>query len=678
MQHAQFDPEFFPTPRDIARRMVAKISDDAKYFLEPSAGKGDLADVIRMPITYEEFEAENPREERGTGDAYRSYRWKDEGRRGITVDVIEQHPALSAVLRSKDYSVVGYDWLEYNGTSYYDACIMNPPFSCGDKHLLKAWDFLHSGEIVCLLNEETIKNPHTEDRKRLARVIEAAGGQVEYLGACFDTAERKSGVKVAMVYLKKIAPDDAADMWASEAKSRAEKNYDVEVGEDPNMLALRDNLGNMEHWYNMANEHWVRGIEHLRKAKLYMDQNKIHDYQRSGSHEEDFEKIAGMALGNVHTSRSEFLRRHRKLAWTSVFDQMEFNKWLDSKQQERFMRDVERDSTIPFTADNIKETLHNVFLSRKKLFDESVASIFDELCSHAVENGCGPEMPASLKANWRRGEGWKTNDSYKVNERLIFPYGCRYDDKPKGYNTFNMNYGPGAQLYSDLDRILCVLDGQPFDKCHTIGGALQLAFRRKHTCQSTQVAESEYFEIRFFKKGTVHLKWKRLDLLERFNVTAAAGKKWIGENTQQYRPTERKRKDYYCETNGCQYDDNRVCTRCETPEVDPLALITCEFCRAITEATGETHCPMHPLFIPVAAGNAALLLCEAAPEAPLAVDADEVSGIAAHAPEELETILAIAAAPVDEEEDEPRRLNNAEVSETIQASASGPAQYSLF
>lgn len=586
-----FGSEFYPTPRAVARKMVAKISPKAKYYLEPSAGKGDLADVIRRPTTFEEFETENPRrsEEHEGVRARDRYSWHDEDRNGITVDVIEQNPSLTAVLRSKDYSVVGYDWLDYNGTSYYDAIIMNPPFSNGDKHLLKAWDFLHSGDIVCLLNEETLKNPHTEDRRRLLALIEASAGEIEYLGPCFDTAERTTRVNVAMVHLKKTAPDDAQDMWASEAKAGKEKSYDVEVGDDPNMLAIRDNLGNMEHWYNMANEHFALAVNHLRKAQLYMNQNKIRDYQQHGSHEEDFKKIAGMALGNAQASRSEFLRRHRKLAWTSVFNQMEFDKWLDSKQQERFMKDVEKDSTIPFTADNIKETLHNVFLSRNKLFDESVANIFDDLCSHAVENGCGPAMPDRIKENYRRNEGWKTNDSYKVNEKLIFPYGCRYE-----YNSFACRYGESDRLYTDLDRILCVLDGEPFEKCGTIGAALQAAFSRKQNSVSDQVTESEYFRIRFYKKGTVHLKWKRLDLLERFNITAASGKKWIGENTQQYRPTDRKKKDHYCTFNGCDYNEARVCNRCETPEIDPLDAITCEFCRAIAEATGETHCPMHP------------------------------------------------------------------------------------
>ena len=35
-----FGPDFYPTPRTIAKKMLAKISQDAVHFLEPSAGKG--------------------------------------------------------------------------------------------------------------------------------------------------------------------------------------------------------------------------------------------------------------------------------------------------------------------------------------------------------------------------------------------------------------------------------------------------------------------------------------------------------------------------------------------------------------------------------------------------------------------------------------------------------------
>lgn len=38
-----FGPDFYPTPQSVAKTMLKKISDDAVHFLEPSAGKDDLA-----------------------------------------------------------------------------------------------------------------------------------------------------------------------------------------------------------------------------------------------------------------------------------------------------------------------------------------------------------------------------------------------------------------------------------------------------------------------------------------------------------------------------------------------------------------------------------------------------------------------------------------------------------
>ena len=133
-----------------------------------------------------------------------------------------------SVLIGKDFPVVGHDWLSFSGVCYYDAIVMNPPFSNGDEHLLRAWDFLHDGEIVCLLNEETIKNPFTAARKRLAALIEKHG-DVEFLGDCFSNAERKTDVRVAMVYLRKTSDDDAVDLWAN---TTPEKAVDDDIGGD--------------------------------------------------------------------------------------------------------------------------------------------------------------------------------------------------------------------------------------------------------------------------------------------------------------------------------------------------------------------------------------------------------------------------------------------------------------
>lgn len=487
-----FDAEFFPTPATIAHKMLSRVSRDARHFLEPSAGKGDIARVIKS--------------------RYDS--------RHVTIDCIEQNPDLAAVLIAKDFSVVGYDWLTYSGVCFYDAVLMNPPFSNGDDHLLKAWDFLYDGEIVCLLNEETIKNPCTAARRRLAEII-AKHGEVEYLGDCFRRAERPAGVNVAMVYLKKTSDDDSMDLWNLDTD---EKPVDANVGDDPAMLAIRDNLGNMQHYYDAANEHMMKAFTHIRKAAVYMASNGV----SLGYDEQAYSHIVSMALENVNNARAAFGPKHRKDAWRSVFDKMEFRRFLDKKQTDEFIRDIERNANIPFTKENIKGTLENVFMQRRKLFEKSVANVFDELTRY--HNG-----------NTSHTEGWKTNDSYKVNTKLVFPWGCEFDHKYM--HTFSLRYGSGSiDIYNDLDRILCVLDGVKFEECLTIGQALEYRFRQMKTKHSAVGAEystgnntvqSMYFEIKFWKKGTVHLKFKDLKLWEQFNVMASRGKKWLGEETQR-------------------------------------------------------------------------------------------------------------------------------------------------
>jgi hypothetical protein len=83
--------------------------------------------------------------------------------------------------------------------------------------------------------------------------------------------------------------------------------------------------------------------------------------------------------------------------------------------------------------------------------------------------------------------------------------------------------------------------GQDFSKCFTIYRMLEAKFRSLGNYVKApfdNTAESQYFDIRFFKKGTVHLTFKEERLWEKFNVTAAKGKAWLGENTQDERPEQ--------------------------------------------------------------------------------------------------------------------------------------------
>lgn len=478
-----FNDDFYPTPIAVTMKMLEKVSQHAKYFLEPSAGKGDIAEFI------------------ADRDRMRGYRRRD-------VDCIESEPDLISILQAKDLPVVGFDWLEYDGTCYYDAIIMNPPFSNGAAHLLKAWNFLNSGEIVCLLNAETINNPYTAERKLLLDII-TQHGHVQMLGDCFSTAQRKTGVEVAMVYLKKEAADDTLDLWC---KNPGEERQHDTAEEASSELAIIDRLGNMEQYYNKANEHMMKAFKEIRRAGVYMQANGVAF---------DIKDILHLAEKNVKDATAEFVRAHKKSAWEAVFERMDYQKFLDKIQRKEFLADASRNNTIPFTKDNIKGTLENVFLNRKKLFEKSVVNVFDALCRYDAKNR-------------NHVEGWKTNSNFKVNKKLIFPYGCSFDSKYG--HSFSMSYGHRVDIYNDLDRCLAVLDGKDFLTVGTIGHALDNKFRiLGHNIGRgfDNTTESQYFNIKFFKKGTVHLEFKDAKLWEEFNITAAKGRVWLGSEEQQ-------------------------------------------------------------------------------------------------------------------------------------------------
>ena len=152
--------EFYPTPQSLVCKMLDGI--DWSYvhtILEPSAGKGDILREIA----------------RKEHSLYRNE---------FDVDCIEIDPNLRQILkynfspeREKEFDyndpeyqtffdkgihVVHDDFLTYNPYKRYDLIIMNPPFSNGDKHLLKALKMQEKGgNIICLLNAETLKN-HTQ------------------------------------------------------------------------------------------------------------------------------------------------------------------------------------------------------------------------------------------------------------------------------------------------------------------------------------------------------------------------------------------------------------------------------------------------------------------------------------------------------------------------------------
>lgn len=108
-----YNASFYPTPPEVAEKMLAKAGKlSGRSILEPSAGKGDLADAAV-----------------GKLECYYHTRCRE------LVHCIEIEPELQAAIRGKGYPLVGTDFLTFWPDEKYDLILMNPPFANGDAPL---------------------------------------------------------------------------------------------------------------------------------------------------------------------------------------------------------------------------------------------------------------------------------------------------------------------------------------------------------------------------------------------------------------------------------------------------------------------------------------------------------------------------------------------------------------
>jgi len=120
--------DFFPTPDVIIEQMLSYVplNSDLRY-LEPSAGNGAIADFLRE--------------------------------KGISSDVIEISPSLREILKLKQHSFKGSDFLEFPSTYRYHVILQNPPFSSQIAHIQKAVLHLEpSGTLVTIASAGIVQN----------------------------------------------------------------------------------------------------------------------------------------------------------------------------------------------------------------------------------------------------------------------------------------------------------------------------------------------------------------------------------------------------------------------------------------------------------------------------------------------------------------------------------------
>lgn len=508
-----YNATFYPTPAPVAERMLAMLGEPdwrKLRVLEPSAGKGDLADALIASIRVL-TQSDRRQFARSAADL------------AAAVHCIEPDPDLQASLRGKGYHLVAHDFLTFSPEEPYNLIIMNPPFADGDRHVLHAWEILEEGDVLSLINAETLRNPCTERRRLLARLIEEHG-RVEYFGACFEDAERKTSVEVACIHLRKKGRAKVLDLSPEDFEQDPYTDFKAGKGLESE-VATRNMTENLVRDYNQCLQKFRDVSIGLRELGVYMQ--RIYG---AASYDigKEFDNAASLLLrgAGAETSREAcllFQRQLRRRAWSRLFELTSLGD-LVSEGVRRTLDSFEKEQQgMAFSRENIGVLLRTLLQSRDNIMRECIMEVFDNLTLYHEQNRV-------------HVEGWKTNDAWKVNQRFILSgivssYACCH---------YDLNYSRLGML-RDIDRAMAALEGRrPRDVAVTIEQALREALKGGGEWSGVLLT-STYFEMRAYCKGTVHFKFRDRGLWERFNRIAAQGKNWLPDDYKAREKAERAR-----------------------------------------------------------------------------------------------------------------------------------------
>lgn len=472
-----FGVQFYPTPERIVSEMIggyaANISENGiGSVLDPSAGKGDLLAPFR----------------RYSVNKY-----------GIEIDL-----KLCSILRDNHVTVLGHDFLKYDGGHRFDLVVMNPPFRNGVEHLLHAWEVCEGAEICCLLPKVMLDCRNGKERV-LSNLIDDFGEVVD-LGSCFigEDVERQANVEVCKITLRRhvVANSTVFDFAPYQNDTVGPRvPIDAEAG-----IVKHDAIASISNQCRQASAAFSDMITAMAKMKAAIG-TLISNYDLGQMVSESFKNFDG----NTNTFWNSFMERLYGSCWKSLFEDSKFREFMTSGARRDFDKFSKDNGMLAFNEENITFVFESLLSSRAIILQSNIEEVFDYLTRYHDENRYHPE-------------GWKTNDRWMVKQKFILPYIVDV----QSYTGWHEYGWRGYQNLDDIDIAMCSASGKRLEDIKSIRSAL------KEGCKQADELghwpdgnESEFFRIRCFKKGTGHFWFKDEKEWELFNRKACESKKWL-------------------------------------------------------------------------------------------------------------------------------------------------------
>ncbi len=207
----------------------------------------------------------------------------------------------------------------------------------------------------------------------------------------------------------------------------------------------------------------------------------VNDWDNKSYYSSLFEMTPEKIIEHVKKVNDRFI-------WADLMKKSGMLSLMDDQARTEWGNNLERGEYPEVTFDNIQASFKQLNNEKNAVFERGVINLFKSL-------------------SW----DYKTNNPCQFGAKIIINHFVNYDAKwgfSRSYNCTNK--------LDDLERILKILDGELATDhrnavSHRIGDHVSI------NPSQAQVFDDEYFSIRYFKKCTAHLTFKRADLVEKLN-----------------------------------------------------------------------------------------------------------------------------------------------------------------
>lgn len=447
-----FGAEFYPTPQTFLNQL--DIDCNNKICLEPSAGSGNIIEYLKA---------------NGAKKVY----------------ACEKHQELAHLAKAKASIFLGNDCLNLTEEDILDVnlIIMNPPFSEGEKHVLHLHQIAPEGcEIKAILPTNMLENTYNSERKRLSKLIHHYGYYENYENA-FSDADRQTNVDISFVTIVKpiLSNDFDFDGFLT---------YDQNQTNDTEGIVQHNELAALVNKY-LYSIKALKTLEEFKESVRHCDVLSKTDIGISFQYNKTTTSIIDMKL----TIKERY--------WNKALQMLNIDKYVTSGVSKKIQLFAKRQAIYPFSLHNIYRMVDIIFQTKHENMKYALAETIDKFTQYTHENRYGLE-------------GWKTNLGHLLNTKFIINNFVEPTFRNPDKLQSSSSYGKEQQL-TDLVKALCYFKGLDFDEIIDEESGtrrfyrLQSFIHRMNGLERGRWYSWGFFEIKAFKKGTVHFKFQNND-----------------------------------------------------------------------------------------------------------------------------------------------------------------------